>query len=107
MKGTFFHYGSSKNLLLSPSHQVTEQANDSLLKYFLSKAMFQNVHHMANELSYKHLKPRMGRKKDNTSTILPLGSPPPKAKSSVKQPLGKVSLQWLKKEKKNRKKKQN
>lgn len=34
------------------------------------------------------------RKKINiTSTILPLGRPPPRAKSSVKQPLGKVSLQ--------------
>lgn len=28
-----------------------------------------------------------------TSTILPLGNPPPNAKSSVKQPLGKVSLE--------------
>jgi hypothetical protein len=32
----------------------------------------------------------------NTSTILPLGRPPPKAKSNVKQPLGKVSLQCTK-----------
>lgn len=28
-----------------------------------------------------------------TSTILPLGNPPPRAKSNVKQPLGKVSLE--------------
>jgi len=34
--------------------------------------------------------------KDNTSTILPLGRPPPKAQSKVKQPLGKVSLQTFK-----------
>jgi hypothetical protein len=31
--------------------------------------------------------------KGNTSTILPFGRPPPKAKSKDKQPLGKVSLQ--------------
>lgn len=31
----------------------------------------------------------------DTSTILPLGRPPPNAKSSVKQPLGKVSLQEI------------
>ena len=31
-------------------------------------------------------------KKKFTSTIRPLGKPPPRAKSSVRQPLGKVSL---------------
>lgn len=31
--------------------------------------------------------------KFNTSTILPFGRPPPKAKSKAKHPLGKVSLQ--------------
>lgn len=34
----------------------------------------------------------------HTSTILPLGRPPPKAQSNVKQPLGKVSLYGRKKQ---------
>ena len=38
----------------------------------------------------------MKTKRGNTSTILPLGRPPPKAKSNVIQPLGNVSLQCTK-----------
>lgn len=34
----------------------------------------------------------MHKQRSNTSTILPLGRPPPKAKSRVKHPLGNVSL---------------
>jgi hypothetical protein len=32
-------------------------------------------------------------KKEITSTTLPFGRPPPRAKSSVRQPLGNVSLE--------------
>lgn len=50
-------------------------------------------------LNHANVKRKIVRKNEeiqrgDTSTILPFGRPPPKAKSKVKQPLGNVSLQW-------------
>jgi hypothetical protein len=60
------------------------------------------MHYIYNILHQEPRKRRYDEQKDmndgmkhkvNTSTILPFGRPPPKAKSKDKQPLGKVSLQ--------------